>query len=253
VSSKQSFPTTLVTPHVLCSPAQPGARRRILLCASRATMNLTGSSRLGRPHDFRRPRLRPTAAARCWKDLRVRSLQTLSLADRRTVAAWAADGAERVLGVFENAAPGDDRPRELIARARAFARGELAVADGIRRRFDGGVPAREVRVPAAAAAARAAGQAAATPHMGAHALGAAAYAAMAAGLAAPNWADAVAEEVRWQLDHMSAAVSAALRLVPPAGENLAGPLGPGLLTSGRLGAIIHDLQAGLAGSDRVPQ
>lgn len=182
----------------------------------------------------------------------MRSPQTLTEADRRTVAAWAADCAEHVLEIFEAAAPGDGRPRDLIVRTRAFARGELDVAEGIRRRFAGGVPAREVRAPAAAAAARAAGQAAAIPHMGAHALGAAAYAAKAAGLAAPDRADAVREEVSWQLDHMSAAVRAALRLLPPVGENAAGPLGPGLLASGLLGAIIHDLEAGLADSDRVP-
>jgi hypothetical protein len=182
----------------------------------------------------------------------MRSPQTLSEADRRTVAAWAADCAEHVLQIFEAAAPGDGRPRDLIARTRAFARGELDVAEGIRRRFAGGVPAREVHAPAAAAAARAAGQAAAIPHMGAHALGAAAYAAKAAGLAAPDRADAVREEVRWQLDHMSAAVRAALRLLPPVGENAAGPLGPGLLASGLLGAIIGDLQASLAEADGVP-
>lgn len=183
----------------------------------------------------------------------MRSPQTLSEPDRRTVAAWAADCAEHVLEIFEAAAPGDGRPRDLIARTRAFARGELDVAEGIRRRFAGGVPACEVRAPAAAAAARAAGQAAAIPHMGAHALGAAAYAAKAAGLAAPDRAEAVREEVRWQVDRMSAAVRAALRLLPPVGENAAGPLGPGLLASGLLGEIIDDLQASLADSDRVPQ
>ncbi|MDA0184048.1 hypothetical protein OJ997_27315, partial [Solirubrobacter phytolaccae] len=89
------------------------------------------------------------------------SLQTLSLGDRRIVAAWAADCAERVLGQFEAHAPDDPRPRDAIARTRAFARGELDVADEIRRRFVGGGAAREVKVPAAVAAARAAGQAAA--------------------------------------------------------------------------------------------
>lgn len=176
----------------------------------------------------------------------MRSPQTLSEADRRTVAAWAADCAEHVLGIFEAAVPGDSRPRDLIARTRAFARGEFDVAEGIRRRFVGGVPARGVQAPAAAAAAQAAGQAAATPHMGAHALGAAAYAAKAAGLAAPCRADAVSKEIGWQLDHMPAAVRTALRLLPPVGENTSGPLGPGLLSSGFLGEIISDLQARVA-------
>ncbi|MGW9270991.1 putative immunity protein, partial [Microbacterium sp. NPDC055599] len=47
---------------------------------------------------------------------------------RRTVAVWAADCADRVLPLFEAEAPGDDRPRDAIARTRAFARGELSAA-----------------------------------------------------------------------------------------------------------------------------
>jgi hypothetical protein len=180
----------------------------------------------------------------------VGSPQTLSEAERQTVAAWAADCAERVLGLFEAEAPRDSRPRDSIARTRAFARGELGVAGEIRRRFLGGDAAREVSGPSAAAAARAAGQAAAVPHMGAHALGAAAYAAKAAGLAAPDRPEAVREEIEWQLGNMSVAARAALRKLPAVGENRSGPLGPGLLASGLLGAIIRDLQAGLVAVER---
>lgn len=82
--------------------------------------------------------------------------------------------------------------------------------------------------------------------MGAHALGAAAYAAKAAGLAAPDGPEAVNDEIRWQLTHMSTEVRAALRALPPVGENAAGPLGPGRLASGQLGTIIRKLQAGLS-------
>jgi Imm-5 like putative immunity protein len=174
------------------------------------------------------------------------SPQTLSEADRRIVAMWAADCAERVLGLFEAEAPGDDRPRDAIARTRAFARGELGVAEEIRRRFVAGGAARDVSDPAAVAAARAAGQAASVPHMGAHALGAAAYAAKAAGLAAPDLPEAVGEEIRWQLGRMSGPVRAALRRLPLVGENSSGPLGPGLLATGLLGTIIGDLQTALS-------
>ena len=173
------------------------------------------------------------------------SPQTLSEGDRRIVAAWAADCAERVLWLFEAERPQDRRPRDAIARTRAFARGERSVAEEIRRRFVGGGAARDVRAPAAAAAARAAGQAAAVAHMGAHALGAAAYAAKAAGLAAPDQCVAVAEEIRWQLGHMSPPVKAALRLLPPLGEDASGPLG-GLLASDPQGTVIRALQAALA-------
>lgn len=173
------------------------------------------------------------------------SSQTLSEADRRIVASWAADCAERVLELFESEARDDDRPRDAISRARAFARGDLAAADEIRRRFVAGRAARGLSSPAAVAAARSAAQASGVAHMGAHALGAAAYAARAAGLRSPERPDAVDDEIRWQLRHLSTEARAALAGLPPLGEDPAGPLGPGLLSSGDLGSIIRALQAGI--------
>ena len=85
----------------------------------------------------------------------------MSEADRRLVAMWAADSADRVLGLFEAEAPGDSRPRDAIAALRAFARGELRVRQALRLAA-AHAAAREVAAPAAVAAARAAGQAAAT-------------------------------------------------------------------------------------------
>ena len=161
------------------------------------------------------------------------------------MAAWAAACAERVLGVFEAERPTDNRPRAAIERTRAFARGELDTAEEIRRRFVGGGAARGLTCPAAAAAARAAGQASAVSHMGAHALGAAAYAVRAVSLAAPDRPEASAEEICWQLTHMSEDVRKALLALPRVGENRSGPLGPGLLASGQLGRIIREIQAGL--------
>ena len=184
------------------------------------------------------------------------SPQALSEADRRTVAAWAADCAEHALPLFEAEAPDDLRARDAIARARAFARGELDAAGEIRRRFVAGRAAASAQTPAGVAAARAAAQASGVAHMGAHALGAAAYAAKAAayaakaaGLAAaPDRsevadADATDAEVAWQLAQLSPEVRAALRQLPPLGENSSGPLGPGLLASGVLGEVIRRIQA----------
>lgn len=179
----------------------------------------------------------------------MRSPQTLSVPDRRLVAGWAADCAEHVQEIFEADSPGDGRARELIARARAFADGDLGVAEGIRLRFVGGLSSSEKHTAAAAAAVRAAGQAAATPHMGAHALGAAAYAAKAAALAAPDRTDAATHEIRWQVDQMTPEVRAVLQMLPPVGENTSGPLGPGLLATGALGHIVGDLQTLLKLSD----
>ncbi|MFE5672347.1 putative immunity protein [Agromyces sp. NPDC056523] len=174
------------------------------------------------------------------------SPQSLSEPDRRVVAAWAAECAERVLGLFEAEAPSDDRPRDAIARARAFSRGELDAAGEIRRRFVAGRAAHAVSSPAAVAAARAAAQAAGVAHMGAHALGAAAYAANAARLAAPDQPEAVQDEVSWQLERLTEETRSVLRKLPPVGEDSAGPLGAGLLASGRLGSIIREIQAALS-------
>ncbi|WP_349255596.1 putative immunity protein [Flexivirga sp.] len=78
--------------------------------------------------------------------------------------------------------------------------------------------------------------------MGAHALGAAAYAARAAALAQPDRPEVVQEEIRWQLQHTSPELRRALVSLPPAGQDRSGPLGPGLLSSGEIGAIIRELQ-----------
>jgi hypothetical protein len=173
------------------------------------------------------------------------SPQALSEVDRRRVALWAADCAERCLAVFESDAPADDRPRDAIARARAFGRGDLDTAGEIRRRFVAGRAAHAVQHPAAIAAARSAAQAAAVAHMGAHALGAAAYAAKAAALAAPDRPSALEDEISWQLQHLTHEQRSALRTLPLVEENAAGPLGRGLLTSGVLGVVLRRLQADL--------
>ncbi|MEX1208958.1 MAG: putative immunity protein [Acidimicrobiia bacterium] len=139
---------------------------------------------------------------------------TLSESDRRRVADWAADCADLTLSWFELAAPHDPRPRAAIEGARAFARGELRV--GIARRLAAGAhaAARGVADPAATAAARAAGHAVATAHMASHALGAPAYAALAAhsgGGGDQLTAEAVCG---WALDHASAAVRGVLCRLP---------------------------------------
>lgn len=92
--------------------------------------------------------------------------------------------------------------------------------------------------------------------MGAHALGAAAYAAKAASLAAINHEAARRDEVRWQIDHMTSEVRAALSKLPMLGEDSSGPLGSGLLSSGVLAATIREIQSVLADAStfvRLPQ
>lgn len=174
------------------------------------------------------------------------SPQALTEVERRVVALWAADCAERVLPIFEADAPDDARARDGIARTRAFGRGELRTADLIRERFVAGRAAQSATSPAAVAAARSAGQASGVAHMGAHALGAAAYAAKAAALAAGDQDGARRAEVGWQVDRMTDEVRGALARLPLLGENSSGPLGAGLLTSGVLAVTIREIQAELS-------
>jgi hypothetical protein len=52
---------------------------------------------------------------------------TLSEDDRRVLALWAADCAERTLSLLEAQAPSDSRPRGAIDGVRAFASGEMRI------------------------------------------------------------------------------------------------------------------------------
>ena len=54
---------------------------------------------------------------------------TLSEDDRRVLAVWAADCAERTLPLFEAQAPNDARPRDAIDGIRIFASGEKRIGE----------------------------------------------------------------------------------------------------------------------------
>ncbi|WP_314412177.1 putative immunity protein [Streptomyces kroppenstedtii] len=132
---------------------------------------------------------------------------TLTDADHRRLALWAALCAEHVLHLFETARPADPRPREAIAHARAWVRGEVGM---MRARAAGGHAmgaARDLR-GAARHAAYAAGQAGAVAHVAAHELGAAAYAIKAARAAAPEGEGETAgrRECRWQRARLPAEI-----------------------------------------------
>ena len=170
------------------------------------------------------------------------SPQTLSDDDRRVLARWASECAGRVVDLFV----GDDESvrvvRDALGRTRAYARGESTAAREIARRMEPVTAAGAATTPAGAAAARAVAQASAVAHMGAHALGAAGYAAKAVALARPGDPDAVAEEARWQLDQLMDDERRALARLPALGSSKSGPLGAGLLTRGVPGDVIRAIQ-----------
>ena len=132
---------------------------------------------------------------------------TLIDADHRLLALWAAACAEHVLPLFESARPEDRRPRQAIAQARAWVRGEVTMMQA---RATGGHAmgaARNLR-GAARHAAYAAGQAGVVAHVAAHELGAAAYAIKAARASAPEGDGEAAGrlECQWQRDQLPEAI-----------------------------------------------
>ncbi len=128
---------------------------------------------------------------------------TLTDADHRMLAVWAADCAEHVLHFFENAHPDDRRPRFAIEQARAWARGEISMTGARTAAFEAHAAARDAS-GAAKEAARASGHAVAVAHMADHALGAAAYAirAVRAAFEPSNADEAGRAECLWQRDQL---------------------------------------------------
>jgi hypothetical protein len=112
------------------------------------------------------------------RDLRLVTIRrggSLTDADHRLLAIWAAQCAEHVLKFFEYSRPSDARPREAIEAARAWARDDMTMMDA---RACGGRAMGAARPVSGAPryAAYAAGQAACVGHVPEHDLGAAAYA-----------------------------------------------------------------------------
>ncbi len=128
-------------------------------------------------------------------------MKKYSKQDQISMATWAADCAERVLGLFEKAYPEDDRPRKAVETCRTWVRTGVFRMDEIRgASLAAHAAARDAKEnDAACFAARAAGQAVATAHVPQHAYGAAYYALKAVAAADPaNAGVNVAAERDWQ-------------------------------------------------------
>ena len=174
---------------------------------------------------------------------------TLTLESLRAIASWAADCAERALPVYETHAESDSRPRAAIEGIREFAGGGKRTARLRSLAMEAHAAAREVGDPAAAAAARAAGLAAASAYthpladvqQTKHIVGPAAYAALALELDQeddPGIGDGV---VRWAIEHAPSEVREVL-LQMPARQ-------PG---KSRLDTLLYELDAGIRGQT-LPQ
>ena len=173
---------------------------------------------------------------------------TLSLESLRAIGSWAADCAERALPVYETHADSDSRPRAAIEGIRVFAGGGKRTARLRTLALAAFSAAREVGDPAAAAAARAAGLAAASAYthpladvqQTKHIVGPAAYAALALELdhaGDPNIGDG---EVRWAIEHAPPEVREVLQQMPARQ--------PG---NSRLDTLLYELDAGIRDSAQL--
>lgn len=174
---------------------------------------------------------------------------TISDEERGLLGSWAPDCAERVLPLFEEAVPGDLRPREAIDGIRLFVREGRRTAALRSLAWAAQKAAGEAGDPAAAAAARAACCAAATPylhprataHQSRHILSPAVHAARALDLARKKQTaerelgEAAGDaEILWAAERCPPQVRALLSRMPPRA--------PG---RGRLDVLYHRLDSGL--------
>jgi hypothetical protein len=146
----------------------------------------------------------------------------LTLDTLRALGAWAADCAERALPVYEKHPGADSRPRAAIEGIRVFAGGGRRTAQLRTLALAALSAAREVRDPAAAAAARAAGLTASSAYthpladvdQTKHVVGPAAYAALALELDQGGDPRIAEREVRWAIEHVTPEVRDLLLQMP---------------------------------------
>ena len=168
----------------------------------------------------------------------------LSTKDLREVTGYAAECAQEVLEIFESAHPADGRPRDAVAAARTFARGEKRGKTLRDTAWAAHKAARDAGTAAAGHAARAAMCAAsaaylhplADAHQVKHILGAAAHAARAAEIVAGDDRDVGAKHIEHARRRATPAVVEVLERYPAA------PAG-----GGRVGELLRDLDGALRG------
>ena len=126
--------------------------------------------------------------------------------DKKTLALWAAECAERVLPYFEDEYPDDKRPRKALDTLHAWIdTGEFKMAVIRKASLDAHAAARKPYADgqtAAYFAAHAAGQAVATPHVPTHALGSSLYGIRAVAAHSGKVEDGIDTERKWQLERL---------------------------------------------------
>ena len=172
-----------------------------------------------------------------WQARQMASIQALSDSDRRTVARWALACAERVVPLFEADLLAQNDIQDAIARTRAYSEGRGSTAEEIGKRMIA-VKAAKPLPPRRCRGGEGVAQASAVAHMGAHALGAAAYAVKAV-VGEQGSAGRVDDGSLWQIADLRPNERAALRLLPPLGQDRSVHWVPGFCRKGILGSTIR--------------
>lgn len=145
-----------------------------------------------------------------WDSPYIQSLMALiETQSKETIVHWCLDYTEEfVLPIYEAAYPDDPRPRQALNGARQWMAGEIKLPAAKQMILASHAAAREAEdSPAAQAAARACGQAAASIHMPSHSLGMAFYGAAAIAYtqvgtqASPQTYEDFAAQICGQMEH----------------------------------------------------
>src|SRR4051812_46721411 len=172
------------------------------------------------------------------------SAELITMTDRRMLSLWAADCVERVLPLFESAAPADTRPRDVLDCVRLFGNGGERTKQIRTAGWAANAAAREATDRVAVLVARAALYVAGaayihsleSPHQVTHVYAPAVAAAEARELAAGGDTAAGDAEIRWAIEHAPEEVRGIVRRLPA-----------GRFAKTRQGALRRQLAEGLLG------
>src|SRR5919197_1147425 len=125
-------PREIIIGHSVSRPAGSWRLYRVRSADGRTDRSHLSSQPAAEPWPLGRCKQKGTAVIlpkdRDPRFITIRRGGTLTDSDHQLLALWAAACAEHVLPLFESAQPSDPRPRQAIAQARAWVRGEITMS-----------------------------------------------------------------------------------------------------------------------------
>ena len=131
--------------------------------------------------------------------------KTVANTEHKTLVIWASDCAKRVIKIFEEKHPEDNRPTNAIKACNSWVNDEIKIVEARKFAFLAHKAARESLDKAACEAAKSAGHAVATIHVKTHAIYAANYALSSiyyVNILNENKEVLIEKEKNWQYKHL---------------------------------------------------